>query len=860
VAQLASQGISVAAITDYNHVSPVWFPELRDKARQRGIVLLPGAELCFRYGRGLHVLAVFGSDSRAEDLNQYIWGLDVNPRNLYGEENRQHEAIVPRLEISEILRNLRDVKGAVIVFPHPGEQNGLFKSLSAEGALDILLASEADALEHCCPKDLHRLRSTGKLPEDLWERISLVEFSDAKSIDDIGTKRAGDRPRATYLKLSALDVDALRLVLHDPGTRCSIGWVPAVTHSRILRMKVTGAAFLGDFSVDWNDYLNAMIGGRGAGKSAILETLRYCLGMSPYSEQAYRESLIKHALGSGGKVEVLLERPVSSGQSRRYIVSRVFGEDPRVFDAQTKEQLSLPPSGLLGPFGSPVVLGQREMYAVSTSEQYRLTLLDELVGDEVREKAQAVASVVAKLRENARLISAERAKLVRREEYVQRLQAVQHELDVYEKHGAAEKLREASCLRSDERRLSGANQKLKDLQESWLRFVRETSDLLDAADRDLQRAESSQKAILEKAKNLLTVLREALVANLGQGQARIEEAANGFKGLTAEWRDALQPMEEDLNRIKRESRSDALDPERLLRLAEQRSGLTPLIEELDRSVNRLRDLDSERRALLTRMRDLRHVEHDVRRSKAQAITAHLDGQVRLDVGFKGQKADYEAALTAILKGSGVTGPAIERLVAPEANDGLSLAEAMESGSEEVQRKYQLTAGMADRLIRWFSEDEPRLFELQVVTPPDSVSIELHVDGQYRGLDRLSAGQRATAVLLLLLALPSRILVLDQPEDDLDSRFIYDDIVKVLRRQKNLRGGGGRQIILATHNPNIPVIGDAELVLALEGSAGRMRVTGAASIDASSIRQQVKLLMEGGEQAFLRRAEKYGGIR
>jgi hypothetical protein len=109
-------------------------------------------------------------------------------------------------------------------------------------------------------------------------------------------------------------------------------------------------------------------------------------------------------------------------------------------------------------------------------------------------------------------------------------------------------------------------------------------------------------------------------------------------------------------------------------------------------------------------------------------------------------------------------------------------------------------------------------------------------------------------------LQGRALVLDQPEDDLDNRFIYDDIVAILREQKGLREPAKRrQIITATHNANIPVLGDAELVIGLEARDGRTKVLTRGSIDDSNIRHLIRALMEGGEEAFRRRAEKYGGL-
>ena len=114
--------------------------------------------------------------------------------------------------------------------------------------------------------------------------------------------------------------------------------------------------------------------------------------------------------------------------------------------------------------------------------------------------------------------------------------------------------------------------------------------------------------------------------------------------------------------------------------------------------------------------------------------------------------------------------------------------------------------------------------------------------------------------MLVFALRHRPLVLDQPEDDLDNRFVYEDVVALLREEKGLsEPSRRRQMIAATHNANIPVLGDAELVLALEAGEDRCQVMGRASIDDGRTRAQIKSLLEGGDEAFRRRAEKYGGL-
>ncbi|HUQ97800.1 MAG TPA: hypothetical protein VM166_00005, partial [Gemmatimonadaceae bacterium] len=137
-----------------------------------------------------------------------------------------------------------------------------------------------------------------------------------------------------------------------------------------------------------------------------------------------------------------------------------------------------------------------------------------------------------------------------------------------------------------------------------------------------------------------------------------------------------------------------------------------------------------------------------------------------------------------------------------------------------------------------------------------ISIEFNVapagEPQYRALTQLSVGQKSTAILLLLLLNDDHPFIIDQPEDDLDNRFIYEYIVTRLRDSKEKR-----QFIVATHNANIPVLGDAEQIVVLSATSDSTRVECFGSIDDPDVQRNVKHILEGGQQAFELRRKKYG---
>ena len=125
--------------------------------------------------------------------------------------------------------------------------------------------------------------------------------------------------------------------------------------------------------------------------------------------------------------------------------------------------------------------------------------------------------------------------------------------------------------------------------------------------------------------------------------------------------------------------------------------------------------------------------------------------------------------------------------------------------------------------------------------------------KYRGkeLQHHSLGQRASALILFILSLKENdVIIIDQPEDDLDNQTIYEDVIKLIRDMKT-----GVQFIFATHNPNIPVLGDAELVHACSFMDEKVAVQ-SGSVDAQDTQKTIVNIMEGGQEAFNRRKEIY----
>ena len=143
--------------------------------------------------------------------------------------------------------------------------------------------------------------------------------------------------------------------------------------------------------------------------------------------------------------------------------------------------------------------------------------------------------------------------------------------------------------------------------------------------------------------------------------------------------------------------------------------------------------------------------------------------------------------------------------------------------------------------------------LEVMPVDDRINIELNVSSSaeplFKDASELSRGQKCTALLPLLLARRDTPLLIDQPEDNLDNHFIFETVVQSILRLKSRR-----QMLFVTHNANIPVLAEADLVVVLNSDGKRGVIEKAGTLD--DCREEIIELLEGGRQAFELRRQRY----
>ena len=154
-------------------------------------------------------------------------------------------------------------------------------------------------------------------------------------------------------------------------------------------------------------------------------------------------------------------------------------------------------------------------------------------------------------------------------------------------------------------------------------------------------------------------------------------------------------------------------------------------------------------------------------------------------------------------------------------------------------------------------NEAQIDEIKLLLPEDEIEIQYKPTSTsaFKSLSTASAGQKTTAILTFILSYGKLPLILDQPEDDLDNRLVYELIVDRLKQAKE-----HRQLIVVTHNANVPVNGDAEYIISMDTDSKILKVLHTGTVEQVTIKKESCDVMEGGEQAFEMRSKRYRQIK
>ena len=837
-------GVSVLAVTDHNSVSDV--SAFQSAADGQEITIFPGFELSS--SEGVHVLCIYPQGTAEKWLERFLGEFGIRQTDPSSDPSN-HTFV-------QILAKVR-TQGGMSVAAHVTTDKGLFRVLSGQARIKAWRSEELLAIQIPGPvKDLpQEIRQIVENKNGDYRRTSAADNLGVAVVNakDIVTPEVLEDPAATcWIKMSDVGIEGLRQAFLDPGSRIRLASDPLPEgHAELVSLSWEGG-FLDGTALRFNPNLNVLVGGRGAGKSTVVESLRYVLGLDPVGEEACkaRDGIVRHVLRGGTKISLLVR---SCGPTdRQYRIERTV-PNPPVVREENGEVSSLLPEEILPRVE---VYGQHEISELTRSREKLTRLLYRFVKQDA-DLGRRKADLRRSLEKTRRSILDVRADLRQIDERLNALPGLEETLKRFRDAGLEDRLREQSLLVREERVLDSVPERLETFHEC-LRLLRQELPIDRHFLSEKALTDLPGKEILTGADAILESLNTDLEKVVQQLEAALQRAEKGLTEVRSRWNQRKNEVQASYQKILRELQKSAVDAEEFIRLRSKIEELRPLRERR----RRLEQLETEhttrRSALLAEWEDVKAEEFRGLDRAAKTVGNKLRNRVEVTVTASGNREPLFNVLRTKIRGR--LSDAIDKI--KQAPD-LSLPEFVrccETGANAVHETYAVPTSQAERLAGASPEVFMQIEELEL---PATTAIRLNTDlaagsPQWQALEELSTGQKATAVLLLLLLESDAPLIVDQPEDDLDNRFITESIVPRMREEKRRR-----QFIFSTHNANIPVLGDAEMILGLTASGGpdggtaRIVPEHRGSIDALPVRELIEEILEGGKEAFERRRRKYG---
>lgn len=846
-----SQHLSVIAITDHNSNANV--QKAVDYAREKHgnkILVLPGVEVTTAHG---HLLVYFRPE-RAADLAKFLARLDLTG-DMGAENTRTAKSMADTIAEAErfaaisIAAHIDREKTGFEAFA-AGFQNWKRDIITSPG-LYGLECDTVDALtwysEHDEPgsagaerkKILAARRSVSGLSGR--HHLAHLQGSDSHSMKQFEHQKS-DKPW-TRIKLTECSFEALRLALIDPTARVRAKGVIPRSVPRILGIAMTGG-FLHDEKIHFSDNLNSFIGGRGTGKSTAIRALAYAFGVNDEFD-AFDNC--------PDSVTVFCED--TNGVRYKYIRTR--GGDVEV---KVKEAAAI----LDAPLDSFRIeyFGQGELTKVAEDPLKHPELFQHFLDrhTNLRDLKETEESLVVSLRENAaRLVPLETSFSQLRDKKKSLLE-VEQKLKIAEDGNLREVVGKQSKLASERAVRDSVDsiitdynngRKLQNIQRSFNQIVTTAGTCTD----DAQSVEAMAGIKAALARNNLAVQEKERELN-----ELLKVCAGELSIFTGALRSSHQRMSgevaEKLADLKK--RNIATDIPGLEALLRQKTALAREIGLVEQRADERKQCHDQRVELRAELRDVRNEMTARRKNQLTGINSNLSLTIRDYTIFvkyddSGITAEFVTFMQEKMHGTYLQDNLIETLcsnIAPSALADLILDQDAPNIAILGKISVEWANKIVDNLCYWRT-----LFELQVLAKqPKPVVTVLTRSAPPKEIPvlHLSDGQRHTILLTIAMLADSNIpLVIDQPEDDLDNAFIFASIVTTLRQIKEKR-----QVILVTHNANIAVLGDSELILPMhrENDCGKAKDRG--SIDAGATKACVIGILEGGKDAFMRRKEMY----
>lgn len=855
----AALGKNLYAIAITDHQTGNGIDGIKAAAVGTDLTILPGVEINATGGEsGIHIICIFDVDKGSNHVNQFL-----NTLGIYDKDGK-HTTCTDKSVAQIALELDKYDQNAILILAHChstkgvlGDMKGAPRAKIFEARSRCLLgaeASENNFLDKEKQKDRRRVVDLLDGSDSQYGNLKLgvYQSSDAHKPSDIGTAYSW------FNVDDSISIEDIRQSLIDRDTRIRQPHEYNPVPFPVIRAVRVKGGFLDGNEFVFNNGLNSILGGKGSGKSLAVELLRFGLDQSPTEAVLQRdhEQKLSQCLKVYGSVEIV----IIDESGKEYVVKREFkpndGNPVAILDALDKTQKSFAISEAF----PCMFLSQSEAIHIAQDETgkaqrqfidrffdfYRFQQEISRINRELREVDRKFAEGL-RARFESELIEKQLAGILEEEQKIDR-QLTNAAFDEFAKRERVGRAVEAQLTFA--KRLSA---QLKEYQSdiSGLEAPHATDDN-GGNDPAVKRSEDAAKAALRGFQEKLQELNSTLDTGLRVIGKELADYKAGFASVKEKYEQLVKAAGGDQIALS----------EKRKKLLIQRTALERKLLDLRTRANQIKSVGENRKELLTDLEKLQSDYTKARRERCKHFSITSNGALEVTITDAKDTSDFQANMMRLKRGTWlreediltITGRIsprdFVRAVLAYAWKGRVSPETVTS----VAEKTKLPTEKIERLFNHFLDDysyEELLALEYTSTPEDIPQIKYKSGGVYKPLNELSVGQKAVALLLMALGDGKFPIVIDQPEDSLDLRSIWDDVCTKVRDTKELR-----QFIFTTHNSSVAVASDSDCFSILESDAINGKIILSGSMNDEQIRAEVIRYLEGGKDTYNHKRLKY----
>ena len=884
--------LNCVAVTDHN--TGEWIDKVKPIAQAEGIVVFPGVEITCDTSK-IHLLILFDTDKGTQDVNDFLIRCGINREDFAKSEAHSMKTV---LEIAE----MANADNAIVIPAHIDEYNGL-GTCASKDVIEKLFDLEYINAVQFVHKDFLQTGITVPGNEELkahinqyynnprleigydaikkgydsvvkakQKNISLLTFSDNPDLDEPSKHGLSGIGRVySWFKMDENpDIEGLRqaFMFSDrnvnsfecetmPYSKPSL-WIKSIA---IQNTTITQKDIV--FNIEFSPSLTTIIGGRGSGKSSILRFLRGVFDRNADInglEEILEEQRNFFKLCDDDGIGVLkADSKIIVEFVRDEILYRIIfvkGERERSIEKYNAEtdSFELVTDEFFIDFFEFEQYSQKQIFALAQKPNELRNRIDSAIpaiADIQEERLQIESDLNQKVATRKSLTQS----IVAKSKLMTEIRDLENKIRLLQQSGISELLKNNQSLKRQYNVLKTFFQKIRDLQTELTKSVELYDNLPTIKD------ELFDESYRKEIRNVLDVLIESITHQKEVQQQvlnSIELAITQGKdaiGKSQFWADLKsnqQLFDTKKNELETKGVTDLSDfakyttlieqkQKELIEISQKESELAVINEE----INNLLDLSLQKRKLITEKR-------------SEFIRSFNSEKIKINIKLFGDKKEFVSRLRLILqrqtgfeKGIDVlvkkifNSPDIENNLKSVKNILLDIYKDSYAGTEFDGHFINLIKGLTQEQIN----------NIELLYPEDEIEMTYKItSGHFKPLSVASAGQKTTAILTFILSFGTAPLVLDQPEDDLDNHLVYSLIVDKIKEIKQRR-----QVIVVTHNANIPVNGDAEYVISMSSDTHNLKIQAEGTIERTNVKQEICEVMEGGIDAFRTRARRYNKL-